>query len=405
MNRWLLPQGIEDILPEQAEAIENLRRRVLDLYHRWGYALVAPPEAEFLESLLTGVGADLSLQTMKVVDQASGHLMGFRADMTPQVARIDAHRLGGTGVRRLCYAGPVLHAFPDPYGGSRAPLQIGAEVFGVAEATADAEVIGLMAATLSEVGVREYRLDLGHVGLYRALVQELELDEDAETELFEAVRRKDSEAVAALVDGAREDLKRALVALPGLHGGPEVLEEARVCAVNPQARAALGSLEELVDLLRRRDLEEHLALDLGELRGYAYHTGPVFAAFVEGQGEAVLTGGRYDGVGAAFGPSRPATGISGDLKLLSELMALGASEPGGVLAPARGPGELQREVQSLRAQGVRVVQALEDLEGEALVAQAREQGCAQVLTYEEERGWRAEPVAEAESNESSRENG
>jgi ATP phosphoribosyltransferase regulatory subunit len=395
MNRWLLPQGIEDVLPDRAEAIEGLRRRVLDLYHRWGYALLMPPEVEFLDSLLTGVGGDLDLRTLKVVDQVSGRLMGFRADMTPQVARVDAHRLGSDGPRRLCYAGTVLRANPDNYGRSRAPLQVGAEVFGVAAPSADAEIMGLMAATLSEVGIRDFTLDLGHVGLYRALTDDLALDRDADDQLREAVRRKDPAAIGELLDGlgAERTLRDALVALPTLHGGLDVLETARSkCGVNAGARAALAELDELVERLGRRDLADLLSLDLGEVRGYDYHTGPVFAAFVEGQGDAVLYGGRYDGIGAAFGRSRPATGMSGDLKLLAELMARPESQPAGVLAPAEGTGELQRAIQSLRAQGIRVVQCLEADAGQDLADQARYLGCAQVLVYDDQNGWRAQPV-------------
>ena len=395
MNRWLLPQGIEDVLPERAEAIEGLRRRVLDLYHRWGYALIMPPEVEFLDSLLTGVGGDLDLRTLKVVDQASGRLMGFRADMTPQVARVDAHRLGEDGPRRLCYAGTVLRAHPDNYGRSRAPLQVGAEVFGVASPSADAEIIGLMAATLSEVGIRDYTLDLGHVGLYRALTEPLALDRDRDETLREAVRRKDPGAIAELLDGLGADraLRDALVKLPTLHGGLGVLEQARsACGVNEAARGALAELDELVERLDRRDLCERLSLDLGEVRGYDYHTGPVVAAFVQGQGDAVLYGGRYDGIGAAFGRSRPATGMSGDLKLLADLLPLPEAQAEGILAPAEGSGELQRAIQSLRAQGVRVVQCLEDDSGQDLAAQARYLGCAQVLVYDEQSGWRAQPV-------------
>ncbi|WP_231627365.1 ATP phosphoribosyltransferase regulatory subunit [Thiohalorhabdus denitrificans] len=394
MNRWLLPQGIEDVLPDRAEAIEGLRRRVLDLYHRWGYALIMPPEVEFLDSLLTGVGGDLSLRTMKVVDQASGHLMGFRADMTPQVARVDASRLEGEGPRRLCYAGTVLRAQPDNYGRSRAPLQVGAEVFGVPGPTADAEVIGLMAATLSEVGIRDFTLDLGHVGLYRALVEDLEPDADREALLRDAIRRKDAGAVEEALEGLGADAARreALKALPALHGGEEVLEAAADCAVTPRAERALEELKTLVAHLHRRELGDHLCFDLGEVRGYDYHTGPVFAAYVAGQGEAVFYGGRYDGIGAAFGKSRPATGISGDLKLLADLMPAEAGAPVGVLAPAEGPDDLQRTIQSLRAQGVRVVQVLEPLAEEAFEAEARRLGCAQILAHDGEQGWRTRPV-------------
>ncbi|MEF8793833.1 ATP phosphoribosyltransferase regulatory subunit [Thiohalorhabdus sp.] len=395
MNRWLLPQGIEDVLPERAEAVEGLRRRVLDVYHRWGYALVMPPEVEFLDSLLTGVGGDLDLRTLKVVDQASGRLMGFRADMTPQVARVDAHRMPEDGPSRLCYAGPVLRAHPDNYGSSRAPLQVGAEVFGVASPSADAEIIGLMAATLSEVGIRDFILDMGHVGLYRALTRDLGLDGDRGADLREAIRRKDTRAVAEVLANVEitPGRREALMRLPTLHGGPDVLETARSsCGVNEEARAALAELGELVERLGRRDLADNLSFDLGEVRGYDYHTGPVFAAFVAGQGDAVLRGGRYDGIGAAFGRSRPATGMSGDLKQLAELMPLPPSQPQGVLAPLEGTGELQRAIQSLRAQGVRVVQCLEAESDRDLGEQARRLGCAQVLEYDEHHGWRAQPV-------------
>ena len=398
MTRWLLPQGIEDVLPRRAEAIEGLRRRILDLSHRWGYALVQPPEVEFLDSLLTGVGSGLGPRTLKVVDQNSGYLMGFRADMTPQVARMDASRLPETELpRRLCYAGTTLRAQPDNLGGSRAPHQVGAEIFGVPGVYADAEIIALMAATLSEVGVREYVLDLGQVGLYSALTADLDLEAENSAALLAAMGRKDADTMSALLAeaGASDDHRRALALLPHLHGGPEVLEQARgECAINPAAKAAIDDLQRLVDLLRERGLEGILRLDLGELRGYDYHTGPVFAAFVAGEGRAVLQGGRYDGMGAAFGRSRPATGFSGDLKQLADLMALPEPEPEGVLAPLTGPDGLRQAIQSLRAQGVRVV---EDLEGHAeaeLPRQARALGCAQVLVRETEEGaqWQVQPV-------------
>ncbi len=396
MNRWLLPQGIEDVLPEQAEAIESLRRRLLDLFHRWGYALVMPPEVEFLDSLLTGVGGDLDLRTLKVVDQISGRLMGFRADMTPQVARVDAHRLGGEAPRRLCYAGTTLRAQPESYGRSRAPLQIGAEIFGISGAEADAEVIGLMAATLGEVGVwDDYTLDLGHIGLFRALVGELAMDRERHEELRDAVRRKDCAAIGPLLDkvGAHSHLRQALIALPNLHGSEAVLEEARrTCAVTEGATRALDELEALIQLLRQRDLEDRLIFDLGEVRGYDYHTGPVFTAYVEGQGEAVLYGGRYDGIGAAFGQNRAATGLSGDLKVLAELVPHTEGRAEGVLAPAEGAADLQRAIQDLRAQGFRVVQCLASEPAGSLTDQARKRGCTRVLVHDPEQGWQMERI-------------
>lgn len=396
MSRWLLPQGIEDVLPERAAVIEGLRRRILDLYDLWGYVPVSPPEVEFLDSLLTGVGADLSLQTLKVVDQLSGRLMGFRADMTPQVARIDASRLHGEGPRRLCYAGPVLRACPEGFGRSRAPLQVGAEIFGVAGPHADAEVIGLMAATLREVGIQDFRLDMGHVGLYCALVNEIGLESDRESELFQAVQRKDVGAVTWILQGSStpKAYRQALRVLPTLHGGPEVLEAAQVCAVNPNAQVALGQFEELMNHLRYRGLEEYSGIDLGELRGYDYHTGPVFSAFVVGQGEAVLSGGRYDGIGAAFGRARAATGISGDLKLLAEFSPMAPISKRGIVAPASGPAGLYHAIDQVRVQGRQVVQALEEVDPTKLREWACAQGYFGILVYDPWEGWSTEPVGE-----------
>ncbi len=362
-DRWLLPEGIEEILPPRAERLEALRRRLLDLYRGWGYQLIEPPLIEYLESLLTGTGNDLDLQTFKLIDQLSGRLMGVRADVTPQAARIDAHLLGGSGVRRLCYIATVLHARPDGLGGSRAPVQAGAELFGHGGRESDLEVLTLMLETLSQCGLGDLHLDLGHVGVYRALAGEAGLDADGQEQLFSVIRRKAVPELAELI-ATRELPARVadmLCALPDLNGGPEILPRARQSlAQAPGAVArALDALQWLVLQVRSRYPELPVHIDLAELRGYFYHTGVVFAAFQPGHGQALARGGRYDHIGEVFGRARPATGFSTDLRLVLERLGPPETAPEGILAPLDAEDERLRDsVAGLRAAGERVVQVL-----------------------------------------------
>ena len=380
VDRWLLPEGIEELLPPQARRLERLRRELLDLYATWGYAQVTPPFIEYLESLLVGSGHDLDLQTFKLTDQLTGRLMGVRADMTQQVARIDAHRLQQPGPTRLCYLGTVLRARPEGPGGSRSPLQVGAELYGHAGVESDAEIVALMLETLEASGIRGAHLDLGHVGIFRALALAAGLGAEQEAELFELLQRKArAELEAAL---ARLDLPSAhagrLLALVDLNGGAEVLEAAaaRLAGAGAAVDAALATLSGIVAALRRERPGLPLHLDLAELRGYRYHTGVVFAAFVPGHGEVVARGGRYDDVGRHFGRARPATGFSADLRTLMRLGDAGATAAAdsGIFAPADDEPALCAAVRELRATGQRVVRALPGQEGGAAAA-----GCDRVL--------------------------
>ncbi|MGM0411754.1 MAG: ATP phosphoribosyltransferase regulatory subunit [Pseudomonadota bacterium] len=389
-DRWLLPEGIEEALPPEAGRLEAMRRQLVDLYASWGYRLVMPPFIEYLESLLTGTGNDLDLDTFKVTDQLSGRMMGVRADMTPQVARIDAHRLGRDVPERLCYLGTVLRTRPESFAGSRAPLQVGAELFGHAGAASDLEVIALMAETLRATGVADFHLDIGHVGIYRALVAEAGLGGTDERALFDALQRKALPELPELLDraGVGGELRQMFLELPELHGGRGVLARARqVLARGGEGiAAALDHLEAVADGLERRLPGVTLHFDLGELRGYHYHTGVVFAAFLPEQGRSVAQGGRYDDIGRVFGRARPATGFSADLRELLTLQAP-PTEGGGIFAPADEDGALAERIAALRGAGERVVVELPGQAGDA-----RAMGCDRQLVR---RGtdWDIEPVA------------
>ncbi|QNH00769.1 MULTISPECIES: ATP phosphoribosyltransferase regulatory subunit [Pseudomonas] len=391
VDRWLLPDGIEEVLPPEAARIEAARRQVLDLFQRWGYEFVVTPHIEYLESLLTGAGQDLDLRTFKVTDPLSGRQMGFRADITPQVARIDAHTLRREGPSRLCYAGSVLHAQPRALTTSRSPIQLGAELYGDASPASDIEVISLLVETLELAAVPDVHMDLGHVGIYRGLAHAAGLSGEAEQQLFDALQRKAMDEIESLTAALPAGLGSMLRSLAELCGGREVLDLAQAVLVEaPDAvHAALDELVAIADALELRYPELPLYFDLGELRGYNYHTGVVFAAFVPGEGGAIAQGGRYDDTGAVFGRARPATGFSTDLKTLVTLGDMRVDETvSGVWAPDNHDLYLWQAVRRLRGEGERVVQALP---GQS-ETDAREAGCDRLLTLRDGR-WQVAPLA------------
>ncbi len=391
-ERWLLPEGIDEVLPPDAQHLEALRRELLDLLEVWGYELIFPPFVEYLDSLLTGTGRDLDLQTFKLTDQLTGRLMGVRADITPQAARIDAHQLRRDTPTRLCYLGTVLHSRPDGLGGSRAPLQIGAELFGHAGVESDCEILCLMMETLGRAGVSDIYLDLGHVGIYRGLARQAQLDPDAEQALFEALQRKAIPEIEALVGDLAVEPRVAqmLIALAGLNGD-DVIAQAR--AVLREAAApvheAVDYLERMAAAVRSHLPDTPLHFDLAELRAYHYQTGVVFAAFVPGMGEEVARGGRYDHVGEDFGRARAATGFSADLKkLLRVTDRRQAPRPPAlaIFAPAVDDPLLRERVQALRAAGERVICELPGQTGGP-----RDLGCDRILRRRAE-SWEPEAV-------------
>lgn len=361
-NRWLLPEGIEEVLPPEAWHAETLRRRILDLYHSWGYELVIPPFIEYLESLLTGIGSDLDIQTFKVTDQLTGRLMGVRADMTPQVARIDAHSFKHEGPARFCYAGSVLHTRAASMLSTRSPIQLGAELYGCDDMAADREIIGLMLETVKQAGVTDIHLDLGQVAIYRGLVEQAKLEPEVEKQLFDLLQSKAKADVEEFVEHNVSDkaIARMLAALVRLNGGRQVLDEARaLLAKAPQSvLEALDMLQDLAESVADQYPDIDLYFDLAELRGYRYHTGLVYSAYVQNYGQAIAKGGRYDHIGEVFGRARSATGFSADLKALMRLSAHSPVSSNAILAPNQADAALRDAVSQLRAQGERVVYAL-----------------------------------------------
>lgn len=380
--RWVLPDHIQDALPAEADKLERLRRRLLDAFRSHGYQLVVPPLLEYLDSLTTGAGQDLKLRTFKLVDQLSGKTMGVRADMTPQVARIDAHLLNRSGVSRLCYCGSVLHTLPSTLTATREPLQLGAELYGHAGIDADIEIIRLLSEVMRLAEVPASRIDLGHVGLFRVLAARAGMVPEREEELFDLLQAKDLPGLRELLADVAEPARSALLALPALYGGAEVLDEARMRLPDDvEIRAALDDLRTLAEALA--DLP--ISFDLADLRGYHYHNGVVFAAYGNGSAAALALGGRYDRIGQAFGRGRPATGFSLDLREL----ALGlpdSMQAGAILAPAGGDADLRDVIAQLRALGEVVMTALPGHDGSW-----KEAGCDRQLIKRDGR-WAVEAL-------------
>ena len=388
-DQWLLPDGIGEVLPPESWRLERARRELLDMFSCRGYELIMPPLIEYLESLLTG--NDLDLQTFKVTDQISGRMMGLRADMTPQAARIDAHPLHRAAPTRLCYMGSVLHTRNDGFGGSRSPLQVGAELFGHAGIESDVEILELVLETLSLLEVPDVHIDLGHVGIFRGLARDAGLSAVQENDLFAALQRKAipeiEEMLAAQV--ADSGQRSRLAALARLNGGPDVFVRAReqLAGASEPVMAALDNLDAIAALLKQRSGDVTLNFDLAELRGYKYQTGMVFAIFVPGCGQEVARGGRYDAIGEAFGRARPATGFSTDLKTLINLSQRDfGRQHGAILAPAEEDAVLRATVKALRGAGERVVWALPGQAGDAVTM-----GCDRVLVNDSD-GWVIKPL-------------
>lgn len=357
MNRWLLPEDIADVLPAKARKVEQLRRSLLDLYRSYGYELVAPPLLEFLDSLLTGTGSDLNLQTFKLVDQLSGRTLGLRADMTPQVARIDAHLLNRTGVTRLCYAGPIAHTRTPIGCTSREELQLGAEIYGHAGWEADLEALSLLLQTLQTAGLMQVYLDLSHAGILTGILADQAVSkEDIET-LYGLLQSKDRSSLANWSRNLPQSVGQALMALTELSGpATEVLVRARkVLPSNALVSDALSLLERLTNSIVSMPSAPEVSIDLADLRGYQYHSGMMFTAYVDALSQPIARGGRYDHVGQAFGRARPATGFSIDLLTLAGL-STELEVRSAIVAPWISDAGLDAAIQALRAGGEIVVQ-------------------------------------------------
>lgn len=345
VDRWMLPEGVDELLPERAAVAEQMRRNILDLFKSWGYQLVVPPLIEFTDSLLIGMGKDIETQSFRLTDQISGKSMAVRADITPQTARIDAHSLKAEGVRRLCYAGSVLHTRPKTLMASRCPMQVGAELYGDASIAADIEVISLLLETLQVIdgafasangngskagkGLCQLTLDLGHVSIYNAVREAIQaavptLEQDDIALIFDAIQRKSLPDLKCLLPNlmAGHALTETLYQLPNLCGGAEVLEQAKqiLAPLGSGVVAAIDQLTQVAEVVSQRFADVEVYFDLAEIRGYEYHTGLVFAAYADGHGLALANGGRYDNIGKVFGSERSATGFNSDIKALIDFL-------------------------------------------------------------------------------------
>ncbi|MDR2093344.1 MAG: ATP phosphoribosyltransferase regulatory subunit [Azoarcus sp.] len=384
--RWVLPDYIQDVLPDEAARLENLRRRLLDTFRARGYQLVMPPLVEYLDALVTGAGRDLQWRTCRLVDQFSGRVMGVRADMTPQVTRIDSHLLNRQGVSRLCYCGSVLHTRPSSLTATREPLQLGAELYGHAGLEADIEILRLLDIVMRLAGVPATRIEIGHVGLFHALAARAGLADAEREEAFGLLQSKDVPGLRALLATSRADARDALLALPTLYGGTDTLDEAaRRLPRIPEIAAALADLRCLAEELDGLPL----GFDLADLRGYHYHSGLVFAAYGSDAPAALALGGRYDRVAEAFGRARPATGFSLDLRELVR-NSPEAVQPGAILAPAPKDPALADEIARLRGAGEIVVDTLPGHDGTWQAA-----GCDRQLVKREGR-WTVAALSEKE---------
>ena len=381
-TRWLLPAGIEEVLPDNAAILESYRRNSLDLFASWGYQLVIPPFIEFLDSLLVGECEDLNLQTFKLTDQLSGRTMGVRADMTPQVARIDAHMLKSEAPTRLCYCGTVLHTRPESAGGTRSPLQIGAELYGHKGVASDVEIISLMTTTLHASGIEEILLDIGHTGIFEALINSANLSREIEADLFSMLQRKstpDIETLLKSVDCSAE-FKMAMLDLVNLHGSSDILNQAReqLKIGGKELSQCLDYIESLSNALSPNLSNTKFHYDLAESRGYHYQQGIVFTAFCANSGDELARGGRYDNIGETFGRARPATGFSADLRcLITASNHQTTKTVGAIYAPYTNNTNLATTVAELRAQGEVVISGLSDNTNEASLA-----GCTRTLHNE-----------------------
>ena len=355
-HSWLLPDYIADILPSAAVRIEKVKAKMLSLFHSYGYHLVIPPLMEYTQSLLTNIDPELSLKTIRIADRFSGRQLGLRADITPQISRIDAHLLSANdGINRLCYAGTVLHASPDTLYSTREPLQIGAEMYGFDGILADSEIISLMLKSLAILGVKNPLLSLAHIKIFNILSALAHLHLDDKNALRQLISNKEQEAVATFCTQKRlpENLTAAFVALPTLYGEvPSVLEKAQKVLPNQQdIQAALNDLNTLYQAFSKA---YRIHLDLSELRADNYHSGLLFAAYRDDESEAIARGGRYDGLGRYFGRERPAVGFSLDLKNFLELLPQHIEKSGICVKAEDLPNALDM-VNQLREQGEMVI--------------------------------------------------
>ena len=383
MNQWTLPDYVEDMLPDEAVYLESLRRSILDLYQAHGYFYVIPPMLEYIESLNSN-GQDMDLDTFKVVDQLSGRLMGVRADITPQVARIDAHLIHNEEVTRLSYAGSVLRTKPASFLQSREPFQIGAELYGFKGIEADLEIQTLLIKTLNTIGIKSPVFDFNHLDIFTSLIGSSNIERDLLDRLYEAMQKKDQSEVKSLTQSLDKKNREALIALVSLYGDVNILKEAD--KVLPQDKAIKNALQFLNQIDKAlKEYEIKISYDLSDIRGYQYHNGLVFSVYADQCYSPIALGGRYDNIGASFGRKRPATGFTMDLKNIVTLFPNGKKAK-AILAPQGNDAGLQKAIETLRQQGDIVAI---DLFGDM---NAIQNNCDRILMQDAAKAWKVKAV-------------
>ena len=383
MNQWTLPDYVEDMLPDEAVYLESLRRSILDLYQAHGYFYVIPPMLEYIESLNSN-GQDMDLDTFKVVDQLSGRLMGVRADITPQVARIDAHLIHNEEVTRLSYAGSVLRTKPASFLQSREPFQIGAELYGFKGIEADLEIQTLLIKTLNTIGIKTPVFDFNHLDIFTSLIGSSNIERDLLDRLYEAMQKKDQSEVKSLTQSLDKKNREALIALVSLYGDVNILKEAdKVLPQDKAIKNALQFLNQIDKALKESDIK--ISYDLSDIRGYQYHNGLVFSVYADQCYSPIALGGRYDNIGASFGRKRPATGFTMDLKNIVTLFPNGKKAK-AILAPQGNDAGLQKAIETLRQQGDIVAI---DLFGDM---NAIQNNCDRILMQDAAKAWKVKAV-------------
>ena len=359
-TRWLLPNGIDELLPEQAGYVESARRLLLDTCASWGYEYVVPPLVEFTDSLHVGLGADLELLSCKFPDHESGKTLAVRADITPQVARIDAHSMGRQGVNRLCYAGSTLKSIANSIPADRSPVQLGAEIFGCGGIEADTEVVDLLLTMVSRSGFSDVTFDIGHVTFCELVMQDVGLSSDQQSRLLELLARKANSELDRFLGTLSSSQAERISLLATMHGGLEVLERARVGFADIAGiDDVISDVEAVLKCCDRLEGELNVYVDMTEAHGYRYHSGLVFALYAKQLGAAVAKGGRYDGVGEVFGRVRPATGFAIDLKAWSTLVAQESVERLYVASPVDASAQLTAKESELRSSGAIVIKSID----------------------------------------------
>lgn len=311
-----LPKGVRDTLPERTAKRNKIISKVFSVFAKHGCMEVATPFLEYLDVITQGAGKDLKKRIVRFTDRATGRSIALRPDFTPQIARIVAtHYREKKKPVKLAYHGSVIRLAEEASGGQRELYQAGIELIGNSSSEADAEIISIAIEALKACGLKEFKIDIGQVEFVRGILDDADADltSSKKAEVLDAIAKKDISRLYEITMEASKEQKEALSALPYLFGGKEVLVRAKKLSINDRSKRALASIKAVTDILDKNGYLKYVTIDLGEIRGFDYHTGIIFEGFVSGIGSAVCGGGRYDNLLAAFGYSSPATGFAIDL--------------------------------------------------------------------------------------------